>query len=282
MGPISLKLSISEMVNLHFKSLSFKKMKDKIKISVAMATYNEEENIARCLASVRQLADEIVIVDGTSTDKTIKIAEEYGAKVEVTDNPPIFHINKQKAIDACRGDFILQLDADEEVPEELKKEILEITKKGSRFAAFRIKRKNFFLGRWLKKGGQYPDPVIRFFKKGQAFLPCKSVHEQMEVRGKTGFLKNDLIHHVYPNFSRYLVHSNRYTCLTAQELEEQKIKFSLPNHLNYFIVKPSATFFRIYCRHKGFQDLFPGFVFAVFSGLHFPIAYIKYWEKLKG
>jgi len=252
--------------------------KKKVRLSVAIATFNEEKNIGRCLASVKDWVDEIIIVDGTSTDKTIEIAKRYGAKVEVTDNPPIFHINKQKAIDKCRGKWILQLDADEEVSQGLKKEILEIVKRGSKFSAFWIKRSNFFLSSWLKKGGQYPDPVIRFFKKGKAFLPCKSVHEQMEVKGEIGWLENDLIHYVYPNFSRYLAHSNAYTSLTAQELKNQKEKFTLASHLKYFLVKPLTTFSNIYFRHKGFQDGFAGFVFALFSALHFPVAYIKYWE----
>lgn len=251
------------------------------KISIALATFNEEGNLARCLESVRQLASEIVIVDGTSSDKTVEIAKKFGAKVIVTDNPPIFHINKQKAIDACSGEWVLQLDADEVVDENLRKEILEIVKKGSEFSAFWIKRKNYFLGRWLAKSGQYPDPVIRFFKKGKAYLPCKSVHEQMQVEGETGWLENDLLHFSVPSFSRYLINSNRYTSLTAREFNADKLTFSLLNFVTYIFFKPVWTFVQIFFRHKGFQDGFPGFVFAVFSGLHFPIAYIKYWEILK-
>jgi len=253
----------------------------KANLSVALATFNEEENIGRCLASVSHLADEIVVVDGSSTDKTVEIAKKFGAKVTITDNPPIFHINKQKAIDQCSGDWILQLDADEEITPELALEIKQIAKEGSQFSAFWIKRKNHFLGRWLKKGGQYPDPVIRFFKKGKARLPCKSVHEQMVVEGEIGWLKNDMLHFSVPTFSRYLTNSNRYTSLTAKEFKEKKLKINLFNHLNYLFWKPIKVFFDIYFRHKGFQDGFCGFVFALFSGLHFPIAYIKYWELLK-
>ena len=261
------------------------------KLSVALATFNEEENIGKCLTSIRDVADEIVVVDGSSTDKTVEIASSIGRsasgrkkskiKIIVTDNPPIFHINKQKAIDQCFGDWILQLDADEEITLELAGEIKEIVKKGSQFSAFWIKRKNYFLGRWLKKGGQYPDPVIRFFKKGKAYLPCKSVHEQMVVEGKVGTLKNDMFHYTVPTFTRYLTNSNRYTSLTAEELREKGMKVNPFNHLNYFVIMPLKTFFSLYFRHKGFLDGFPGFIFALFSGLHFPIAYIKYWELTK-
>ncbi|MDP3888606.1 MAG: glycosyltransferase family 2 protein [bacterium] len=251
------------------------------KISVALATFNEEENLRKCLESVRQLADEIVVVDGTSSDKTVEIAKKFGAKIILTDNPPIFHINKQKAIEASSGDWILQLDADEVVDENLKNEILKIVEKGSSFSAFWIKRKNYFLGKWLKKGGQYPDPVIRFFKNGQAYLPCKSVHEQMVTKGEVGWLENDLLHYSVPSFSRYLINSNRYTSLTTQEFKANKISCSLLNFINYIFFKPIWTFGQIFFRHKGFRDGFPGFVFALFSSLHFSISYIKYWEIIK-
>lgn len=252
-----------------------------MKLSIAIAAFNEEENIGRVLSSVKDLADEIIVVDGSSTDKTVEIAKKFGAKVTITDNPPIFHINKQKAIDQCSGDWIFQLDADEEITLELAGEIKEIVKKGSQFSAFWIKRKNYFLGRCLKKGGQYPDPVIRFFKKGKARLPCKSVHEQMEVEGEIGWLKNDMLHFSVPTFSRYLTNSNRYTTLTAMEFKERNLPLNLFTTIIYIIVVPLKIFLNIYFRHKGFMDGFPGFIFALFSGLHFPTAYIKYWELTK-
>lgn len=253
----------------------------KIKISVALATYNEEENLGRCLDSVQSFADEIVIVDGSSEDRTVEVAKKYKAQVIVTDNPPIFHINKQKAIDASSGEWILQLDADEVIPPELAKEIVDIAHKGSHFAGFWAKRKNYFLGRFLKRGGQFPDPVIRFFKKEHGFLPCQSVHEQIRIKGEVGWLENPMFHFSTPAFSRYLTNSNRYTSLTAEELSKKDTLFNLKNHINYFLFLPASTFFKIYFRHKGFVDGFPGFVFALFSGLHYPVAYVKLWEKRK-
>jgi Glycosyltransferases involved in cell wall biogenesis len=248
-------------------------------ISVAIATFNEEKNIADCLESVKDLADEIVVVDGSSTDKTVEIAKKYGAKVIVTDNPPIFHINKQKAIDKCKGEWILQLDADERVTTQLAKEIKSTIEQSSNEAinAYFIPRKNYFLGRWLKKTGQYPDGVIRFFKKGKAKLPCKSVHEQMEVKGKFGWLKGHLLHYPYPSFSEYLKKSNRYTTLAAQEMLE---KDKRPSFFGYFFAEWQAikTFLLLFIRHKGFMDGFPGFVFSLYSGLHHISAYVKFWE----
>lgn len=255
-----------------------------MKLSIAIATYNEQDNIKSCINSVKDIASEIIVVDGNSSDKTVSIATDLGARVIKEKNRKNFHINKQIAIDACRNDWILQLDADERVSEELSKEILNILSSNinDQPEAFRINRRNFFLGRWMKKGGMYPDSVIRLFKKGKAKLPQKTVHELMEVDGHTGTLENDLLHIADPTFSRYLIRSNRYTTLQAEEWRKQgKLGTGIFTILDYFAWKPTIRFLTIYLRHKGFIDGFPGFVFAVYSGLHLTTSYIKYWEKVK-
>lgn len=249
-----------------------------MKLSVVIATFNEEKHISKCLKSIKDIADEIIVVDGSSEDKTREIARSLGAKVTITQNLPMFHTNKQMAIDKAKGDWILQLDADEVVDEELRREITKVINKDSKYSAFLLKRKNFFLGKWLKKGGQYPDPVIRLFKRGKAHLPQKSVHEQMKVDGEVGKLQGHLLHYTAPTFSRYLTNANRYTFLTAEEMKNDKVKISFFNILKYIITKPLITFLSLYIRHKGFMDGFEGFIFALFSALHWPIAYMKYWE----
>jgi glycosyltransferase involved in cell wall biosynthesis len=120
-----------------------KKRSGKVRLSVAVATFNEEENLGRCLASVEDIADEIVVVDGSSTDRTIEIAEKLGARVEVRENPAIFHINKQRAIDLSKGEWVLQLDADEEVSKELADEIQQVIRIQN--TEHRIQNKNSFL-----------------------------------------------------------------------------------------------------------------------------------------
>ncbi|MDP3758847.1 MAG: glycosyltransferase family 2 protein, partial [Candidatus Daviesbacteria bacterium] len=127
------------------------------KISVVLATYNEEANLENCLRSINELADEIVIVDGGSTDKTLDIAKRFKARIIQTNNPQIFHINKNKAIDFAEGDWILQLDADEVVTENLAGEIKNAVLAESDINGYWIPRKNFFLRKFLTKGGQYPD-----------------------------------------------------------------------------------------------------------------------------
>lgn len=280
------------------------------KLSVVLATYNEEANIGRCLASVEDMADEIIVVDGSSTDNTVRIAKKYKAKIFVTDNPPIFHINKQKALDAASHLWILQLDADEVVSPELASEIKgvinmkedeieayqlslkerklflrhqslleerdgKIGSKGN-YAGFFIPRRNYFLGKFLRYGGVYPDGVIRLVKNGKAYFPCKNVHEQIVVEGKVGWLSNSLLHYDSPTFKRYLERNSRYIDLIAKDLEKQKVKKNLFQFVNYVFFNPFYWFFLTQIRHKGVLDGWQGIVFSFFSALRFPRAYLRY------
>lgn len=247
-----------------------------MKISVVLAVYNEEDNLATCLESVKDLAWEIVVVDGGSEDKTLVVAKKFGAKIIQTDNPPIFHINKNKAIDVAFGDWILQLDADEVVTSQLKDEIIKVTKLKSDINGYWIPRKNFFLGRFLKKGGQYPDYTLRLYKKGKGRFPAKDVHEQAKVLGKVGYLKSNLLHLRDKTFSIYMGRFNRYTDLLALYFKESGLKRNIFNFTVYFFLKPITWFVMAYIRHKGFLDGFPGFVFSLFSSLRFPVSYLKY------
>ena len=234
------------------------------KISVVLATFNEEKNLTRCMDSVSGLAEEIVVVDGNSTDNTLNIAKAYKAKIITTDNKPNFHINKNMAIAAAKGDWILQLDADEVVSPELMKEIKDVIRSGV-CNGYWVNRKNWFLAGFLTKGGQYPDPTLRLYKKGFGHLPARDVHEQAEVTGPVGYLKNDLLHYRDTDFTKYMEGFNRYTGFIAAQLQEQKVSLDIFSTLNYLFVKPCVTFFMIYFRHRGYVDGFPGFVFALFS-----------------
>jgi len=252
-------------------------------ISVVLAVFNEEENLASCLDSVKDLADEIIIVDGSSTDKTVEIAKKYGAKVVITNNPPIFHINKQRAIDMAIKDWILQLDADERVTLQLKNEIIHlisINGRGQKLNGYWIPRKNWFLGRFLMKGGQYPDYTLRLYRRGKGRLPKKSVHEQAVVDGKVGYLKHPILHYPYKNFNMYLEKWNRYTDLVAfqinSELRNKSLMIKFFYMIGYVFIKPFYWFITTYIRHKGFYDLWPGFVFSFFSSLRFTVGYIKF------
>lgn len=257
-------------------------------ISVVLAIHNEEKNLAACLNTVTDFADEIIIVDGKSTDNSLKIAKSFKAKIISTTNKKNFHINKQMGLDQAKGDLVLQLDADEQVDKTLKQFILDLHKKISQLSesekknyqpkAWWIKRKNYFMGKAFKKGGQYPDPVIRLFINGFAKLPQKDVHEQMGVDGEIAWADGHLLHYSTPKFKDYLKKFITYTDFKAEQLKQQKLKINFFTATKYLFFKPLLTFLQLFIRHKGFVDGWRGFIFALFSGLHHSISYLKYWE----
>jgi len=244
-----------------------------MKLSLCIPAYNEEKNIHYPLDSAYDLVDEVIIVNPGSTDRTAEIAKLYGSKANVfnTDNPRNFLINKQRAIERASGEWILQLDADEALSEDLKMEISNLLQvQSSKFkiqnynsklksletVAYWIPRKNFFLTRFLMKGGVYPDYVLRLYKKENARFDLRGIHENVKIinsnnqisRNKQisksnnqnsnkfgnsnlnnkncldscdleiGYLKNPILHYADPNFSRYLLRWDRYTTFDAEEL----------------------------------------------------------------
>jgi len=283
------------------------------KLSVVLATRNEEENIASVLASVSEIADEIVVVDEDSSDNTREIAKNKGARVYKVKHEPIFHKTKQKALDKASGEWILQLDADERVTKKLANEIKRVInmndedikarrpkdrkkwelfqrhlqaferKKGKmgkstgEVVAFLLPRLNYFLGKPLRRAGVYPDPAVRLIKKGRAFFPAKSVHENMHIEGEVAWLFNDLKHYDSPTYSRYLMRLNRYTSLQAEELRRSEVPKNIIQIFNYSFIQPVLIFVNLYFRHAGFRDGLRGFVWSLSSAFHFPIAYYKYW-----
>ncbi len=276
-----------------------------MKLSVVLATRNEEENIDRCLASVKDIADEIIIVDEESIDKTREIVEKYGAKVFVEPHEEIFHITKQKALDKAKGEWILQMDADEVVTKELAEEIKYVTsgkphtisssKKrlferhqrlieerdgkiggSGEVVGYFIPRLNMFLGKPLIHGGVYPDGVIRLVKNGKARFPQKSVHEQISLDGEVSWLNSNLLHYDSPTLKKYLWRLNRYTDLKAKELEKENVKKNIWGFLMFTIIYPISIFCKLFFRHLGFLDGVQGFLWAFFSASHYPISYFKY------
>ena len=248
------------------------------KISAALATFNEEKNIVDCIESLKTFADEIVVVDGTSSDRTAELAKKEEVRFIVTTNKSMFHINKNMAFKNCRSEWIFYIDADERVSGELARELKDVIGRNPPENGFWVNRKNWFLGGFLTKGGAYPNPDIRFFRKGKGRLAEKSVHEKLDVEGKVGNLKNDLLHFADPTFERYLLRANRYTDLTAEELRKRDTGRGIWPIFYYMIFKPILTFLNIYFRHKGYTDGFRGFIWALFSAAHHYYAYVKYWS----
>jgi len=254
-------------------------MKNKPTISIALATHDEANIINQCLDSVISIANEFVVYDASSSNDITQKLKKYKNLVLVHGpNHPIFHKNKQAAIDRCTKDWILQLDADEVVTPQLAKEIVNKVATNPPANGFWIKRKNYFLGHFLTKGGIYPDPTIRLYRRGFGHISSLDVHEQAVVDGTVGHLQEDLLHYSDPTFSRFLLRNDRYTTLLASELYSQNMQLNCLNFLNYFIFKPTYWFFLAFFRHRGYVDKFPGFIFAFYSALRFPSVYVKLWE----
>ncbi|KKQ95756.1 MAG: Glycosyl transferase, family 2 [Candidatus Woesebacteria bacterium GW2011_GWB1_43_14] len=284
-----------------------------MKLSVVLATKNEEENIGDCLRSVRGIADEIIIYDEYSTDKTREIAKKYEAHVFKWRHQKNFHETKQRALRKAKGEWILQLDADERVGKSLSDEISRIInlnhkqirsreiprekrrlfekhqklveerdggigKVTGEVVAFFIPRVNYFLGKPLIHAGVYPDGVIRLVKNGKAHFPAKSVHEQIVIDGEVAWLMGDLEHHDSPTLSRYLFRLNRYTDLRASDFANSKLPKNIFFLLFYSTLKPFFVFLKLFIRHRGYKDGIRGFLWSMFSSMHYPIAYYKYWS----
>ena len=242
-------------------------------LSVIVITKNEEHNIVDCLESVRW-ANEVVVVDGGSDDKTVTLALGYSPKVYVEPWEG-YATAKNFALQKCTGDWVLWLDADERVTEELSKEIQvvlghEITD----VVGFEISRKAYFLGRWIKHCGWYPGYVLRLFRRGSGQWSDKKVHEHLEIEGKTGRLFADLLHYTDPNLRHYFDKFNRYTTLAAEDLTEKGERF----RLSQLTVRPAWLFFRMYFLRLGFLDGVQGFILCVLSSCYVFTKYAKLWE----
>jgi glycosyltransferase involved in cell wall biosynthesis len=272
-------------------------------LSVVIITFNEEANIGRTLASVKPLvADgkgEIIVVDSGSNDGTVGIAKSFGAKVFVEEWKG-FGAQKNSAIDKAMGDWILSLDADEEVERDLasliasaiseeqphrKQELLSamgvmtMTSRAN-IDGYWIQRRNLFLGRWLRHGGFWPDPKLRLFRRGSGRFENRAVHEDIAFEGKTGRLKgalSALIHHSYPTLSDYIEHMNRYSSLGAEMVVAKhngEVRFSV---INIFL-RPLTTFIYNYLFRLGFLDGREGLLLHLYHAVYVSWKYAKAWE----
>ena len=191
-----------------------------LSLSVVIITLNEEANLARTLPSVAW-ADEIVILDSGSTDRTRAVAESFHAKffVEAWKG---FAAQKNSALEKASGEWILALDADEEVEPALADEIRQAIAANPSAAGFWIPRKNYFLGRWIRHGGFYPDRKLRLIRRGAGQFEDRLVHEDIRIDGPTATLRKHLLHHAYPTLESYLEHMNRYSSLGAEMLVDKE------------------------------------------------------------
>jgi glycosyltransferase involved in cell wall biosynthesis len=228
-----------------------------MKVSAVIITRNEEAMLADCLETVA-FADEIVVVDSRSSDRTVEIARAHGARVVVTADWPGFGRQKNRAVDAATGDWILSLDADERVTPELRDEILAVLASGDA-AAYEMPRLSNYCGRFMRHGGWWPDHVTRLFRRGRARFSDDLVHERLIVEGETGRLRNHLLHFAFENLEEVLEKVNRYSSSGA----EMAWSRGKTGSLSGAVLRGLWAFARTYFLKAGFLDGREGFMLAV-------------------
>lgn len=243
-------------------------------LSVVVITLNEEANIGRVLESVRQ-ADERIVLDCGSTDRTVEIARALKAKT-FTEPWKGYSAQKNSAIDKATGDWVLSLDADESVEPELMDEIRRVIEQNLPVDGFYIPRKNYFLGRWIRHGGFYPDRKLRLFRRGRGRFGERPVHEVIQVDGSIGTLNHALIHNAYPTLEGYIQHMNRYSSLGAEiAVAQGRGRFSLLN----IVINPVATFMYNYLFRLGLLDGREGLLLNLYHSAYVSWKYAKAWER---
>lgn len=226
------------------------------RLSVIVISLNQEANLGPCLESVAW-AEEIVLVDTGSLDRSVEVAKGYTDRIFDLEWRG-FAGTKNFALDQARGDWVFSLDTDERVPTALKEEILEVVRADGPFAGYRVPRKNYFGGRWIKHLGWYPDYTLRLFRRGQGRFVDREVHEEVKVAGPLGHLKTPLEHYTYKDVSDYLARMERYARLAAREMAK-KGRRPYPGEL---VWRPFFTFLNLYFLRRGFWEGDLGYTLA--------------------
>jgi glycosyltransferase involved in cell wall biosynthesis len=241
----------------------------KTRLSVAIITLNEERNLAECLASVA-FADEIVVVDGGSRDRTCEIARAAGARVIEAPDWLGFGLQKNRAIDACSGDWVLSIDADERVPQNLRDEI-QTALRDPVFDVYEMPRSSYYCGRFMRHSGWWPDYVRRLFRRGTARFSSAPVHESLQTDGKIGRLRSALEHWSFRTMEQVLHKVNQYSSLSAPMVLQRGRRPTV----KMAVLHGVAAFFRTYFVKRGFLDGSHGFMLAVSNAEGSYYRYIK-------
>jgi glycosyltransferase involved in cell wall biosynthesis len=248
-----------------------------VKLSVVIITYNEETKIHRCLDSVREVADELVVVDSFSSDKTGEICAQFGARF-ICHGFEGYVEQKNFAVTQTQFNHVLSIDADEELSEELKASVLKI-KSNWRHSCYTINRLNNYCGRWIRHCGWYPDRKIRLFEKGKGRWGGQNPHDKYlpDDPKDIGFLKGDLQHYSYTTIAEHVAQANKFSGIGAKSAFENRKKSSLLK----IVLKPPFKFFRDYILLLGFLDGFYGFVISMISAHATFLKYVKLRELSK-
>lgn len=246
----------------------------KQKISVVVSAYNEEEALGRCLSSVDKLADEIIVVDNQSLDRTVEVARKFTSHIYSQKNILMLNTNKNYGFGKATGDWILNLDADEEIPRDTAREILSVIRGDPKENGFWIKRKNIIFGRWITHGLWWPDKQIRLFRRNKGKFPCLHIHEYIAVDGRVGELEAPYVHYNYESVGAYLRTIDRASTSEAISLKEMNHQLVWYDAIRF----PLSDFLKIYFAQGGYKDGLHGLVLALFQAFYSFTVFAKYWE----
>jgi glycosyltransferase involved in cell wall biosynthesis len=242
-------------------------------LSAIVVCFNEEHNIAACLESLKW-CDEIVVVDSFSTDRTVEISRQYKARV-IQREWLGYQDQKKFAHSQATKDWVLLLDADERISLELEAEIQEaLSRDGNRYAGYSMPRLAFYLGRWWRRGGWYPDYKVRLFRRDRASWGGTDPHDKVLVNGQVRRLRSPIYHFTYRNMNDHVQRINQYTTISSAELKKQGARWRLSDAL----VRPLIRFFRSYIVERGFLEGFAGLYIAVIAAVYVFLKYAKLWE----
>jgi len=246
---------------------------EKLPLSIVTIAYNEEDKIGDCLKSGYDWADEHIVIDDFSSDKTVEIAKKNGAIV-FQKKMDMEGAHRNWAYQKARNEWVLSMDADETITDELKKEISEVIKNNSEFDVYSIPLRTYIGNYWVKYSGWYPAGKVRLFKKSKFKYEEVKVHPRVFYEGECGHLTKDIIHKGYADFSDLFSGLNSQTSLEAEKWFNEKRKIGTANMLR----KAVDRFFRSYIRKKGYKDGVVGFAIAMLAALYQVFSYVKYWE----
>jgi glycosyltransferase involved in cell wall biosynthesis len=264
-------------------------------IAISIIGHNEEAHLRELLPQLKW-ADEVIYVDCDSDDGSADYAKSMGCNVYQRPNNSNFNVNKSFGFEQASSDWIFYLDPDERIPSSLKEYLISIDKERvltDSVAAFRLPRRNYYFGKWLKHGGKFPDFQVRFFIRGRARFEQKHVHERLQVDGEIETLSEAFEHYPFESVSHFIKKFDFYSSFQAQKLSESGVSLGFVSALRFFLLKPLSRFFRRYFLKAGFLDGAVGFFVSffdaasfiaqyLFDAASFIAQYLKVWTSRRG
>ncbi len=252
-----------------------------MKLTFVCIGNDEFEHIQELLPQLKALADEVIYVDCESKDGSYEFALNLGIRVLQKKRHMNANINRSAAFEVATGDWIFYADPDERFPKAIIEDLKLKIAQNPEAKGFKLARKNYYFGCWLRYGGQYPDNQLRIFKRGFGSFANQHVHERLIVKGAVGTLDVAMEHYPYLNISQFMKKFDFYSTFEAKFLHQQNEKVNFKNHLKYLLFKPLNRFIRRYIFKRGFMDGLPGFFAAFFDAVGWMTRYFKLWEIQK-